>query len=257
VKLGTAEFPTERSTGVGGLQRLDSRAKILGFMGLTLIVVSTPARAVWAFALYAAIIAFLIGLSRLRISQVLRRALVVIPFVLVVAIFLPFFDRAGSGGYSVGGAHVTADGLLVLWNVGIKAILGVLSMILLGSTTTFSDMLAGFQRLRVPQVFVLVVSFMYRYSFVFLDELQRMQRAMVSRNYRARWLWNVPTLGRLLSSLFLRSYSRGERVYVAMISRGYEGRMRLSSPTNFGSAEICFLSLLLVAAIAIRVLASV
>ena len=257
MKLAAAHFVTEPTGARGLLHRLDPRAKIVGFVGFTVIIVSTPARTVWAFALYAALIAFLIGLSRLRLSQVLKRALVVVPFVLLVAIFLPFVDRAGSGGYSLGAAHLTADGLLVFWNVGAKAALGVLSMILLASTTSFPDMLVGFQRLRVPQVFVLVVSFMYRYSFVFVEELQRIQRAMVARNYRARWLWNVPTLGRVLSSLFLRSYGRGERVYVAMVSRGYEGRINLSSPAEFGSAEVLFLSLLLLAAVAIRVLASI
>jgi len=241
----------------GPLQRLDPRAKIVGFVGFAVVVVTTPAGAVWAFALYATILAFLVGLSRLGMGYVLRRMLVVIPFVIVVAIFLPFFDRAGSGGYSLGLANVSTSGLLVLWNAGAKAILGVLSMILLASTTTFPEMLSGFQRLRVPRVFVLVVSFMYRYSFVFLEEMRRMQRAMVSRNYRGRWLWSVPTLGRVLGSLFLRSYSRGERVYVAMVSRGYEGTIELSSSAVFGRAEIAFLGLLAAAAVAVRVVASV
>jgi cobalt/nickel transport system permease protein len=253
IKESLAEKDRARSL----LHQLDPRAKIVGFIGFTVVVVSTPARAVWAFAVYAAILAFLVGLSRLGAGYVLRRVLVVIPFVIVVAIFVPFFDRTGSGGYSLGMAHVTTSGLMVLWNAGAKAVLGVLSMILLASTTAFPDMLAGFQRLRVPKVFVLVVSFMYRYSFVFYEELRRMQRAMVSRNYRARWLWNVPTLGRVLGSLFLRSYNRGERVYVAMISRGYEGSVGLTSSAVFGWAESAFLGVLIAAAVAVRVAVSV
>ena len=253
----TAEFLAEKHQARSLVHRLDPRAKIVGFIGFTVIVVSTPARAVWAFVIYAAILVFLVGVSRLGARYVLKRILVVIPFVIMVAIFLPFFDRTGSGGYSLGVSHVTASGLLVLWNAAAKAVLGVLSMILLGSTTTFPDMLAGFQRLRVPQMFVLVVSFMYRYSFVFIEELRRMQRAMESRNYRARWLWNVPTLGRVMGSLFLRSYNRGERVYVAMISRGYEGTVGLASSSAFGWAEITFLGLLVAAMVAIRVAVSV
>jgi cobalt/nickel transport system permease protein len=225
----TKELLTERRQARSLLHRLDPRAKIVGF----------------------------IGISRLGAGYILRRMLVVVPFVIVVAIFLPFFDRAGSGGYSLGIGHVDSSGLLVLWNAGAKAVLGVLSMIILASTTTFPDMLAGFQRLRVPKVFVLVVSFMYRYSFVFLEELRRMQRAMESRNYRARWLWNLPTLGRVLGSLFLRSYNRGERVYVAMVSRGYEGTIGLASSAVFGWAEVAFLGALAAAAAAIRVAVSV
>jgi cobalt/nickel transport system permease protein len=202
------------------------------------------------------VLTFLIGLSRLRVRYVLRRAAVVVPFVLLVAIFLPFFHRTGSGSYSVGALSVTHDGLLVLWNAAAKAILGVLSMILLTGTTTFPQMVAGFEGLKAPRIFVLIVSFMYRYSFVFLEELRRMQRAMASRNYRARWLWNVPTLGHMLSALFLRSYSRGERVYVAMLSRGYDGTVRVSAAPAFGVADGAFLGLLLAVMIAVRVLAS-
>lgn len=253
----TTPFLTEARTGGSLVHRLDARAKILGFIGFTVVVVTTPARALWAFVLYAAVLAFLVGLARLPLTYVLKRALVVLPFVLVVAIFLPFFHKAGAGGYSVGGMRVTGEGLLVLWNAGAKAVLGVLSMIVLGSTTTFPEMVSGFERLRAPRIFILIVSFMYRYSFVFVEELRRMQRAMASRNYRARWLWSVPTLGHMLSALFLRSYSRGERVYLAMLSRGYEGTVRMGATTEFGPAEAAFLGAVLGAVVAIRVLSSV
>jgi cobalt/nickel transport system permease protein len=253
---GTASLLTEAHTGGSLVHRLDARAKIIGLIGFSVVVVTTPAGAMWAFVLYAVVLAFLIGLARLPLTYVLKRALVVVPFVLVVAIFLPFFHSAGAGGYNLGGMRVTGEGLLVLWNAGAKAVLGVLSMIVLGSTTTFPDMVSGFERLHAPKVFILIVSFMYRYSFVFVEELRRMQRAMASRNYRARWLWNVPTLGHMLSALFLRSYSRGERVYVAMLSRGYEGTVRVLGGSRFGAADGAFLVTLLGVVVVIRVISS-
>jgi len=253
---GAESLFTETHTTQSPLHRLDARAKILGFIGFTVVVVTTPALPMWPFLLFGGILFFLIGVSRLPPGQVLRRVLVVIPFVLVVAIFLPFFHQAGGGGYSLGGMRVTGEGLLVLWNVGAKAVLGALSMVVLGSTTTFAEMVSGFERLKTPSVFVLIVSFMYRYSFVFADELRRMRRAMAARNYRARWLWNVPTLGYMLSALFLRSYSRGERVYLAMLSRGYEGNVRTFAEGRFGAADAAFLCGLLLATLLVRVGAS-
>lgn len=243
---------SEDRTAPSRLHRLDARAKILGLIGFTVVVVTTPALPSWPFILYAGVLVFLIGVSRLPLKHVLRRVLVVIPFILVVAIFLPFFHQAGGGGYSLGGMRVTGEGLLVLWNVGAKAVLGALSMIVLSSTTPFAEMVSGFERLKTPRIFVLIVSFMYRYSFVFADELRRMRRAMAARNYRARWLWNAPTLGYMLSALFLRSYSRGERVYVAMLSRGYEGTVRLIERSRFGMADAAFLGGLLLAGVLIR-----
>ena len=254
--MAAAPFLTERRTGGGLLPGLDARAKILALLGLTVVVVTTPARAMWAFGLYAAMLVFLIGLARIPFGYVLKRMLVVLPVLLMVAIFLPFFHRAGQGGYSLGEVGVSDQGLLVLWNAGAKAVLGVLSVTVLSATTAFSAMVAGFERLRAPRVFVLIVSFMYRYSFVFSEEARRMRRAMASRNYRARWLGNVPVLGRMLGALFLRSYSRGERVYVAMLSRGYDGAVSLGSDTGFGTAEAIFLGTVLAAAVAIRVCAS-
>ena len=255
----------------GVLQRLDPRVKIIAFLGFIIVVVTTPARAVWAFALYVAMLIFLVGLAHLRLTFVLKRLAIVIPFVLMVAIFIPFFDSSGAGGYSLGGAHVSTSGLLVLWNAGVKAILSVLCIIVLGGTTTFPEMLTAFARLHVPQIFVLIVSFVYRYSFVFIEELRRMQRAAVGRNYRAFWIGNVPALGHMLGALFLRSYNRGERVHIAMLSRGYESTIPAkkfpssplspssnisaddSSETTFGRAEIIFLSLMLAAVLVIRV----
>lgn len=238
------------------LHRLDARAKIIGLIAFVVIVVTTPARAAWAFVLYAALLLFLLGLARLPFSYVSRRALVIMPLLMVVAIFLPFYGRSGGGSYSLGDMRVTGEGLLVLWNVGAKALLGVVSMTLLGGTTPFSHMVRGFERLGAPKMFVLVVSFMYRYAFVFADEARRMRRAMVSRGYKGRWLWNAPVLGRMLGALFVRSYGRGERVYVAMLSRGYEGTVPLTGRTRFGVAEAGFLTAILVAGGAIRVSAS-
>jgi len=45
-------------------------------------------------------------------------------------------------------------------------------------------------------------------------------------------------------------------VYVAMLSRGYDGAVRLGSDTGFGAAEAIFLGTVLAAAVAIRVCAS-
>ena len=234
------------------MHAVDARAKILGFIGFVLVVVTTPARPGWPFIFYALILAFVAGLARLSPLYLAKRALVVIPFVFMAAVFLPLFHRSGEVAFSLGRLHVTQEGLLVLWNAGAKAVLGVLSMILLTSVTTFTELVEGFARLRAPRVIVLTVSFMHRYGYLFAEESRRMQRAMASRNFQARWLANVPTLGHMLGSLFLRSYSRGERVYVAMVSRGYEGTVRTGQGERFGLSDGLFLAALLAATVAAR-----
>ncbi|GAB4249549.1 MAG: cobalt ECF transporter T component CbiQ [Thermoleophilia bacterium] len=241
---GVHHFLTDPEYGNSFIHRLDPRTKLVGFLGLTIVSVSTPATEIWAFVVYAALLLFVLGVARLPVGYALRRMLVVLPFVLVVAVFIPFFDRSGPGSYSVAGVRVSAEGLLVLWNVTAKASLGVFSAVLLISTTSYPELIRGLEGLHVPRIFTEIASFMYRYAFLFLEEAGRMRRAMQARNYRGRWLWHTDAIGGLLSSLFLRSYSRGERVYVAMLSRGYEGSMPAAAPLRFGTADVLFVGCL-------------
>jgi cobalt/nickel transport system permease protein len=78
----------------------------------------------------------------------------------------------------------------------------------------------------MPRVMVMLLSFMYRYIFVLTDEAMRLKRARDSRNFGGSNWWQIKTVGRMISTLFLRSYERGERVYVAMLARGYDGHSR-------------------------------
>ncbi len=243
-------------TSEGLLHRLDARAKIVGFLAVTILVVSTPAQVVWAFVLYAVLLAFVAGLARVPATGLLKRLTIVLPLVVAVAVFVPFLDTGPSIDPGAAGATLQNSPWLLVWNTGAKAVLGVLSVSLLALTTTFPQLISGLERLRMPRVLLLIASFMARYGEVFAAELRRSQRALASRNYRARWLGNTPVLGHLLGALFVRSYGRGERVYVAMLSRGYDGRVPLWSTSRFGASEVLFLFCLVGAAVAIRVLAS-
>src|SRR5665811_2334693 len=106
---------------------------------------------------------------------------------------------------------------------------------------SFAEIISGLEGLRVPRVFTLILSFMYRYAFVLSEEFQRMRRAFMSRNGGVRNLWHADMLGPLLGSFFLRSYDRGERVHVAMTSRGYSGSMKVSAPHAADTADAVFL----------------
>lgn len=250
---GSHHFLTDARFGASPIHNLDPRVKIVGFLALTVVSVSTPATKVWAFALYAVLLLFLVGLSRLPLAFLTRRAALILPVVGATVIFLPFLHQGGRTIALAGGLRVSEAGLMLAWNVLVKAVLGMFSMMVLALTTSFAELVAGLDGLRAPRVFTLIVSFMYRYSFVFLEESRRIRRAMESRNYRGRWLWDAGVIGRVISSLFLRSYQRGERVYVAMLSRGYDGAMPAAAPPGIRTAEVLFLGGLAAALTSIRV----
>jgi len=224
------------------IHKLDPRTKLITTIAFIFAVVLTPATEWQAFACYFTLVASLVLLSKLPLLYVLKRALVIIPFVLLVGIFNLF--RSGEAVASLHIWHwqvsITQEGLLVFWNVFVKASLSMLSLILLSSTTKFSNLLKGLQQLRMPRVMVMILSFAYRYIFVLVDEAMRMRRARDSRNFGGKRVSQIRTIGNMIGILFLRSYERGERVYAAMVSRGYDGQIRETSPVIFSHRDAYF-----------------
>lgn len=225
------------------IHRLDPRTKLITTMAFILAVALTPPNRWPAFAFYFLLIAILVLISKVPVVYVLKRSLVIIPFVLLIAIFIPFFkagEVAGSYNLWLWQVSVTYNGLQVLWNILAKAWLSILSLILLTSTTKIANLLRGLEQLHMPRVMVMILSFMYRYIFVLVDEVMRMRQARDSRNFGGSRLWQLRTMGNMTGTLFIRSYERGERVYAAMLARGFNGHSRTLNHLNFRLADAYF-----------------
>ena len=225
------------------IHNLDPRTKLIVSFAFIVFIVLTPVTNWPAFIFYFCMIAVLLLISRLPPFYVLKRSLVILPFVLMIAVFIPFFKQGEvAGSYNIGlwQISVSYSGLLVLANVLSKAWLGILSLILLSSTTKLADLLKGLRQLRVPHVIVLILSFMYRYIFVLMDEMMRMKQARDSRNFGGSRLHQLRTIGNMIGTLFIRSYERGERVYGAMLARGFDGEVRTLQTLKFGRNDIYF-----------------
>lgn len=228
------------------IHHLDARAKIIVFFTFILIGVSSPPTSFLLFGLLALGLIIIAALARLPLGHLLKKVLVVLPFLFVVALSIPFMQKeAVGGGYNLGlgGLSISRNGLWILWNVVIKSFLGVFSIILLSSTTSFPQLISGMERLGSPRIFTMITSFMYRYSFILIDEMLRMKRARDSRCFGGRWFWQTKVIGHMIGTLFLRSFHRGERIYLAMLSRGYHGTMPETKARRLGLREMAFLSL--------------
>ena len=225
------------------IHRLDPRTKLVASLALIIAVVLTPASNWRVFVFYFCFVAVLLILSKLPPLYVLKRSLVIFPFVLLTAIFIPFFKEgevAGSYNIWLWQISVTYSGLFILANVVVKAWLCILGLILLSSTTKLADLLKGLKQLGMPQVMILILSFMYRYIFVLVDEVMRMQQARDSRNFGGSRLHQVRTVGNMAGTLFIKSYERGERIYAAMLSRGFDGQVRTLHKLSFRQADAYF-----------------
>ena len=208
--------------GRSAVHRVPAAAALLGTVGFVLVVVATPATRPLAYLGYAALLAVAVVAAGLRVRTVLARMVIEVPFVLF-AVLVPFV--ATGPQVEVLGVGLARDGLVDAGALLAKATLGVAAAVVLSATQHPRDLLDGLQRLKVPPLVVAIAGFMLRYVHVVLDEMRRMRIARESRGYEERGWRHVRVLSRSVGALFLRSYERGERVHLAMLSRGWQGTM--------------------------------
>lgn len=209
------------------VHRLPPQCKIAATVLFVVAVVCTPRGEAgngvwWPYAMFALALAVVAVLARVPAGTILRRMVIETPFVLF-AVILPF---AASGprthvlGVSVSEVGLHGAGILLA-----KGTLGVVASILLAATTHQRDLLLGLQRLRMPQLLVQIMTFMFRYVDVVTGEMRRMRVARESRGFQARHLGHLRVVAQSGGALFIRCYERGERVHLAMLSRGYDGQL--------------------------------
>ena len=208
--------------GHSPIHRAPAHLKILALLAFMVLVVATPREWYPVFGLYLLVIAALVAVAKVPPTYLLKRAVVEVPF-LVIALLLPFVAHGPQ--VEVLGVSVSEHGLLAAWGLLAKGTLGVLASLTLAATTEPQDLLVGLERLRLPTQLVQIMAFMVRYLDVVTGEMQRMKVARESRGFTARNPRHWPVLARSAGALFIRSYERGERVHLAMLSRGYTGKM--------------------------------
>lgn len=209
--------------------QLDARVTLLCAAAFVVCEVATPIEQWPRFVAYALLIAIGILACRVPIGWLAKRAALMAPFVVAVAV--PVFLAPATEGDSlllpIVGASVSRAAVLLLASVAVKGMLSVMTISLLIAVTGFQRMLRALQSLRVPRLFVTLMSFMWRYVGVLADEAARMMRARDSRGRPRELTRRARVAGHMAGSLFIRSYERAERVGQAMVARGYDGTVRL------------------------------
>ncbi|WP_328621263.1 cobalt ECF transporter T component CbiQ [Streptomyces sp. NBC_00354] len=238
--------------GHSPVHALPPHCKLAAAFAFVVVVVSTPREAVWAFGLYAVLIAAVATAARIPAGLLLRRLLIEIPFV-AFAVLMPFVAQGERVSVSIGGLgmSLSVSGLWGAWNVLAKGTLGVAASVLLASTTELRALLLGLQQLKLPPLLVQIASFMIRYGDVITDELRRMSIARRSRGFEARGIRHWGVLAKTAGALFIRSYERGERVHLAMVSRGYAGSMPVIDEVVATRAQWAYAAVLPAAALAV------
>ncbi|HET7012094.1 MAG TPA: cobalt ECF transporter T component CbiQ [Anaerolineales bacterium] len=226
-------------SGASWLHRLDPRAKMVMVVVFITGVGLAPVGAWPALTCFLAMLILAVVSAGLGWTYTLRRSFVALPFVLA-ALSLPF-TVPGEPVFTVPilGWTASLPGTIRFASVVLRTWLAIQAAILLAATTSFPDILWALSALRVPAPLVAIVGFMYRYLFLAGDEALHMMRARTARSASSTGggspsiVWQGRVTGNMVGSLFLRSIERSERVYDAMVSRGYDGEIRSLIPFHF------------------------
>jgi cobalt/nickel transport system permease protein len=171
------------------------------------------------------------GLGPLRTS---RAGLVAVPFALAALPLVVTRPGEPIAAFDLGPLAVTITdaGVRDFTTILLKSWVSVQAALLLAFTTPFHDLVDALRELRVPRIMIAIIGFMYRYLAVMTDEAGRMMRARAARSAAPRAggggtvIWRATVTGRMVGSLFLRSYERSERIFAAMQARGFDGEFR-------------------------------
>lgn len=233
------------------MHRLDPRTKVVAALVLILAVVLTPPLRPLEFAALCALFAAAALIGRLPLGWVLKRSALVIPVAGTIALFAPLAHSGGS--LTVGGVtgSYAGGGWVAAWAIVSKAWLSVLVTVVLSGTTPAPRLIRGLQALHMPDVFVTLFSFIYRYVDVFREQLRSLRTAVESRAPSMSRVRRWRTYGNLGGNLFIRAYDRGERIHAAMLSRGFSGTLPTAEALKTGPADALLLTVVLLVGAAV------
>lgn len=234
-------FIDQHSGGEGFYKRLDPAVKTLATLSFIISVATTPNNMFTLMALFASVLLFLAVSARVPLLFIGKRLLIVLPFVVFVGLFVPFTT------------HEFSAGLLAFASLLCKAMLCATATLLLVTTTHFEALLKGFERLKMPKLVVMTISFMYRYIFILSDQIMSARQAKEARAPGMGNLASAKVLANILGTVFLKTYERGEEVYLAMCARGFTGSIRTLDAPAIRAKDIIVGTVLAIIPIAIRI----
>jgi cobalt/nickel transport system permease protein len=208
--------------GESVVHRAPAEVKIAGLVLFVLAVVATPREVIWPFAVYATIVLVVWRVAGIPLRWILPRMLIEAPFI-VLAVLLPFAE--GGARVEVAGVQLSVTGLWAALGIVVKGTLGVAASLSVAATTSARELPLALSRLGMPGLVTSMLVLMIRYIDLLSAEVSRMRMARISRGDSPRAIHQAGAIAKGVGALFLRSYERGERVYLAMVSRGFDGKV--------------------------------
>jgi len=224
------------------VHRLDPRSKLIATILFLFTVISFSKYEIFALAPFFLYPALLMTLGEIPFMFIFKKVLLVSPFAVFIGIFNPLLDSQQIllfNGFTISAGWVSFISILI------KFTLTVSTALLLIATTSFPGVCHGLKRLGLPAIFVSQMLFLYRYIFVLMEETMRVLRAKDLRSYEQHKT-DIRTFIRLIGTLFIRTIERAERVYFAMLSRGFDGDMPALRRFQVSAVDLVFVAFVFV-----------
>lgn len=220
------------------VHRLDARVKLPCAVVLIAAVLAVPVAQNRLLLVYVALLAPIAAAARLPVGWLLKRMAILVPFLVMGTVAVTFLSPAeADDAWRLGGIELSSQAVSVWLSVGGKCTLSLLAAVVLAGTTTSADLLRAAQALRVPRTLTSLTGFAITYLAVLSDEAGRMITAMRSRGRVRGMTRKLRTGGALLTTLMARTVERADRIALAMVSRGYRGRMPVLSQERVPAAQ--------------------
>jgi len=219
------------------LHKIDPRAKLLVALFFILTVLSFGKYEISSLIPFFIFPIYFLSFGNIPVMYIVKKILMVSPFVLMIGIFNPIIDRniiMHLAGIGISGGWISFASILI------KFILTVSTAFTLIACTGFNNICFGLNRLGVPKIFTTQLLFLYRYIFVLAEEAARMIRARNLRSFNKKGR-GIKSYGPLLGNFFLRTINRAERLHLAMLCRGFDGNVRVMNRFGFGLNEFLFM----------------
>jgi len=224
------------------VHRLDPRIKVIAAILFLFTVISFPKYEVVALVPFFLFPALIMTIGDIPVPFILRKVLLVSPFAVLIGIFNPLLDATTVA--VIYGIPVSA-GFLSFLSILLKFALTVSAALLLIATTSFPAVCHALRRLGFPAIFVTQLLFLYRYLFVLMEEAMRIIRARDMRSFGTRGT-EIKVFARLIGTLLFRTVDRAERIYHAMLSRGFMGDIPSLRKYHITTIDLAYLAMTIV-----------
>jgi len=217
------------------LHSLDGRIKLITLFLVIIFAVYTTQLIVLVLLEFYVIALILV--SRHSLKHSFMRVLLIIPFGGSIALLQPFV-HGGTVLYTLPfGITITYQGIMFGLLLLGRLMVTLTSIVLLSSISPMQEVAESFRRLGMPRDISMIFSLFIRFLFLFYEELGRINHAQKSRNFdifnkKTAYIWRLRQVAYTITMMFLRSYEKGESIYLSMASRGFTDKSKLYSAVN-------------------------